>query len=337
MQVRHPFRALVNLLVRRAPVEAQLIVTRRCNLSCGYCTEYDQVSGMIPLETLQRRIDALHRLHVVNISLLGGEPLMHPDLPAIVAYGDRGAQVSVTTNGFLITEDLIRRFNHAGLANMEVSIDATKVDRTAFIQKCLKTVRPKLDLLQELAEFDVHINLVLCEQTKDDFAHTIRELNALGFRVSIDLLHDSRGEIAIGGDEYLRLWQDYYQKSTPFSYIEEGYGEQLLRGERPQWHCRAGSRFLYVDEFGNVQFCSAQRGRLGKPVLEYTWHDLRTHGKTHKGCEAGCSLLCHYRDSAVDNRPLHVAKSLVKLLVRRAPSAAAGTPTPRRVRQHTLG
>ena len=95
MRVKHPLRAAVNLLFRRSPVEAQLIVTRRCNLSCGYCTEYDKVSGMIPFPVLTQRIDALHRLHVVNVSLLGGEPLMYPQLPEIVAYGDQHAQVSV--------------------------------------------------------------------------------------------------------------------------------------------------------------------------------------------------------------------------------------------------
>jgi molybdenum cofactor biosynthesis enzyme MoaA len=316
MQVRHPVRALVNLAVRKAPVEAQLIVTRRCNLSCGYCTEYDNVSSMVPLETLERRIDALHTLNVVNISLLGGEPLMHPELSAIVAYGDRHAQVSVTTNGFLITEELIGRLNRSGLANMEVSIDSVKPDRTAYIQKCLKTIRPKLVLLRRCATFDVHVNLVLCDQTKDDFTSTIHELDAMGFRVSIDLLHDSKGAVAIGGDEYVRLWKRYYADASPFSTIEEGYGEQLLRGERPAWHCRAGSRFLYVDEFGDVQFCSAQRGRLGKPVLEYTRADLQTHSQSHKGCESGCALLCHYRASAIDNQPLSAAASLIKLRLR---------------------
>ena len=313
MQVRNPLRALVNLSFRGAPVEAQVIVTRRCNLSCGYCTEYDHVSAMIPVDTLKQRIDALHRLNVVNLSLLGGEPLMHPELPAIVAYGNRRAQVSVTSNGFLITETLIEQLNEAGLANMEVSIDSNKADRSGYIQKSLKTARAKLALLRERARFDVHVNLVLCEQTKDDFKETIRDLGAAGFRVSIGLLHNARGGIAIGGKEYQDLWRHYYAEAAPFSYIEEKYGSALLRGETPQWHCRAGSRFLYVDEFGNVQFCSAQRGRLGKPVVGYTRKDQREHSKTLKGCESGCSLLCHFRDSSIDNQPLLAVASLIKV------------------------
>ena len=313
MRVKHPIRTILRVLFNKAPVEAQLIVTRRCNLSCGYCTEYDKVSEFIPLDVLKQRIDALHRLHVVNIALLGGEPLMHPELPEVVAYGDRRAQVSVTTNGFLLTEELIHRFNAAGLANMEVSIDAVRADRTGYIQKCLKTMRPKLVLLRRLAKFDLFVNMVLCDQTRGEFEEAIGELNNLGFPVTIDLLHDARGTIQIKGKDYPDLWRRYYVDRTPQAYLDQDYGAQLLEGERPKWQCRAGSRFLYVDEFGNVQFCSAQRGRLNKPIVEYTQRDIRAYGRTYKGCEEGCALLCVYRDSVLDNRPMHTLGSLLRL------------------------
>ena len=35
--------------LRYGPFLAQVIVTRRCNLSCGYCTEYDKTSNPFPL------------------------------------------------------------------------------------------------------------------------------------------------------------------------------------------------------------------------------------------------------------------------------------------------
>jgi MoaA/NifB/PqqE/SkfB family radical SAM enzyme len=332
MRIKHPFRAALNLVFRKAPVEAQLIVTRRCNLSCGYCSEYDDVSEMIPLGPLKERIDALHRLNVINISLLGGEPLMHPELPEIVAYADRRAQVSITTNGFLLTRDLIERLNRAGLANMEVSIDSVRPDRSGFIQKCLKTVEPKLELLRQHGRFDVVVNLVLCDRTKDGFEETLERFGELGFPVSVDLLHSPSGTIEIGGQDYADLWEHYYAKATPFSFLERHYGRRLLLGERPQWKCRAGSRFMYVDEWGNVQFCSAQRGRLGKPVVEYTREQAQEHQRTYKGCESGCSLLCHYRDSALDNHPLYTITSMIRQFARAAwaraqrplPATAAG-------------
>jgi len=326
MRVKNPLRSAFNLVVRKTPVEAQLVITRRCNLSCGYCAEYDNVSPMIGLETLKERIDAIHRLSTINIALLGGEPLMHPDLPEIVAYADRGAQVSVTTNGFLITEELIRKLNDAGLSNMEVSIDSFRPDPTGYIQKCLKTVSSKLRLLREQATFDVNLNLVLCDQTRPDFKETVRQLGSFGFPVSLDLLHSPRGTIEIRGDEYLELWRHYYAEATPFSFLEEDYGTRLLEGQRPAWKCGAGSRFIYVDEWGQVQFCSAQRGRLGKPVTEYTREDALAHRDTYKGCESGCSLLCHYRDCSLDNQPAYTVAAMVKQYLRHAPLRKSRPP-----------
>jgi MoaA/NifB/PqqE/SkfB family radical SAM enzyme len=313
MRIRHPLRAVARALLR-APIEAQLIVTRRCNLSCGYCSEFDDFSPPIPLEVLKERIDALHRLRVINIALLGGEPLLHPQIGEVVEYAGRHAEVSLTTNGFLISDAIIDRLNRAGLGNLQVSIDRLTPDATGYIQKCLKTVAPKLRRLKERAVFDVHVTMVLCEQSKVDFRATLGELKALGLPVSVNLIHDEHGTVAVGGVEYLRLWDEHHLEGRPFLSIEYDYGRQLLQGERPQWQCRAGARFLYVDEFGKVQFCSAQRGRLGKPVTEYRARDLRTHSATYKGCETGCSLLCVYRDSQLDNAPLRLAVDIFRAL-----------------------
>jgi MoaA/NifB/PqqE/SkfB family radical SAM enzyme len=75
VQIKNLLQAVLRTLFTDAPIDAQLIVTRRCNLSCGYCSEYDNSSQPVLLELLKERIDALHRLHASNITLLGGEPL----------------------------------------------------------------------------------------------------------------------------------------------------------------------------------------------------------------------------------------------------------------------
>lgn len=327
MRVKNPVRTVGKILFTNAPLEAQLIITRRCNLSCGYCTEYDNFSRPIPRETLIEWIDALHRLNVVNIALLGGEPLLHPNVAEIVEYADRKSQVSMTTNGFLISEKIIEDLNKAGLSNMQVSIDALRPDNTRYIQKTMKTLTPKLERLKESATFDVHVNIVLCDGSKDDFKTMVKELRDLGFFISVNLIHDDRGMVEISGREYLDLWDHHYQKGNPYSFYEYEYGRQLLLGEKPKWKCRAGSRFLYVDEFGNAQFCSAQRGRLNKPITEYSREDLREHSKTYKGCEAGCSILCVYRSSVLDNDPIHAFKSFYQTWRKGAmgPSSMNGT------------
>ena len=60
------------------PVLAQIVPARFCNLSCGYCNEYDKVSEPVPLNEMLRRIDHLGRLGTAMVGISGGEPLTHP-------------------------------------------------------------------------------------------------------------------------------------------------------------------------------------------------------------------------------------------------------------------
>jgi molybdenum cofactor biosynthesis enzyme MoaA len=318
MHVDNPARTLWKIIVRRAPIEAQLIVTRRCNLSCGYCTEFDNHSTELPFESLCGSIDALHRLNVVYISLLGGEPLSHSRIDDIVAYARSNATVSMTTNGFLISDAIIERLNAAGLGNMQVSVDTMSADPSRYIQKTLKTLLPKLERLRRTAEFDVHVNVVLCDGSRSEFREFIARLAALGLRITVNLIHDARGAVQISGRDYIDLWDYHYSSGAPLSFGEQAYGRRLLEGDRPRWKCRAGARYLYVDEYGNAQFCSAQRGRLEKPIADYTLDDLREHARTYKGCESGCAVFCAFRASQIDNDPAVALTALVRSVSRGA-------------------
>ena len=316
MRIKSPIKTVYNVLARRAPIEAQVIVTRRCNLSCGYCTEFDQSSAPVPLDDLKQWFDVLHRLRVVNISLLGGEPLLHPDLPEVVAYANRKSQVSITTNGYLLRRSLIHQLNDAGLSNLQISIDALHKDQSGFIQKTLEQLWPKLELLKKEAEFDIHTNVVLCPETKDTFLETAKRLHDLGCTVTVGLLHDGAGQVAIEGDAFADIWQSHFDNFAGYGGIDTDYGLALIKGERPDWHCRAGSRFLYIDEFGQVRYCSSQRDRWGKSILDLTEEDLTEQHNQVKGCEKGCSILCVFRDSQLDNAPLQTITGFAQTLTR---------------------
>lgn len=311
MRVEHPLRSAFNLLIRRAPVEVQLVVTRRCNLSCGYCSEYDHHSKEVPYEVLAQRIDAIHRLRAANIALLGGEPLLHTRIDDVIRHAAKHAQVSMTTNGFLIDDDMVERLAAAGLANLQLSIDGLNADPTRYIQKTLRQLRPKLERLAR-ARFEVHVTVVLCTETLRDLDELAAELASYPFRVSVNLVHDAEGQVTISGPEFQEVWNRHFAGGRAFSFIEESYGRKLLGGERPAWTCGAGARFLYVDEHGTAELCSGQRGRIGKSITEYTSRDLAAHRNQPKGCESGCAILCAYRDSQIDNDPVALAMALFR-------------------------
>ncbi len=85
----------------------QIHPSRRCNLRCLHCYSSSGPEGSVglPAAALIRLIHhaADHDYSVVGIS--GGEPLLYPDLAAILsAAKHRGLTTTVTTNGVLLTE-----------------------------------------------------------------------------------------------------------------------------------------------------------------------------------------------------------------------------------------
>ena len=58
---------------RRALFLAQMVVIRRYNLSCGYCSEYDKFSDPVSAEVLEKRLLKLKELGTFSISPTGGD------------------------------------------------------------------------------------------------------------------------------------------------------------------------------------------------------------------------------------------------------------------------
>src|SRR4029077_20735590 len=142
------------------PILAHVIPMRRCNLSCSYCKEYDDVSKPVPTEVMFERLDKLADLGTTAIIISGGEPLMHPEIEKIVTrIRQRGMLACLITNGYLLTQEKIKKLNRAGLEYMQISIDNVKPDDVS--KKSLKVLDKKLVWLSELAQFRVNINSVI--------------------------------------------------------------------------------------------------------------------------------------------------------------------------------
>src|SRR6202142_4005937 len=106
------------------PLLAHLIPIRRCNLACTYCNEFDDFSKPVPADEMFRRIDRLGEMGTSIVTISGGEPLLHPDLDAIIAgFRKNGMIAGVITNGYLLVADRIEGLNRSGLEYLQISID----------------------------------------------------------------------------------------------------------------------------------------------------------------------------------------------------------------------
>ncbi len=314
----------------RHPITAQIVPVRRCNLACSYCNEFDAVSQPVPLETMLRRIDALAALGTTIITISGGEPLLHPGLDDIIRHiRRRGAIATLITNGYLLAPGRIGKLNRAGLDYLQISIDNLVPDDTS--KKSLKVLDRKLVWLAEHAEFAVTINSVLGPVANPDDALRIAErARELGFTATVGLLHDGRGQAWPLGERHVRVYERILTSADSlFSFAHyDRFQRNLAAGRSNDWHCRAGSRFLYVCEDGLVHYCSQQRGRPGIPLERYTREDLAREFNRHKPCEPYCTVSCVHQTAMLDAFRERPHEELAAILARRAEADPAFRPPP---------
>lgn len=120
------------LLSTRHPLLAHIVPMRRCNLACTYCNEFDDVSKPVPIEEMLARIDRLAYFGTSIVTISGGEPLMHPELDAIIARIRHHGMISgLISNGYLMSPARIKKLNEAGLQYLQISIDNVVPDEVS--------------------------------------------------------------------------------------------------------------------------------------------------------------------------------------------------------------
>ena len=290
------------------PLLVQIIPIRRCNIDCGYCNEYDKVSAPVDADTMRQRIDRLAALGTSVVAFSGGEPMLHPDLDALIAHIRRRRMMAgLITNGYFLMPQRIKSLNLAGLDFLQISIDNVEPDEVS--KKSLRLLDKKLQHLEEHADFDVNINSVLGGGIKDpEDARTINaRARALGFSTSIGIIHDRAGRLKPLGPAERQVYDQVSAAiSGPWQVFKNLYSgirtfqDNLADGKPNEWRCRAGARYLYVCEDGLVHYCSQQRGYPGVPLESYTIDDIRRELATPKPCAPYCTVGCVHRVSTMD-------------------------------------
>ena len=290
------------LIWTQRPLLVHIIPMRRCNLACAYCNEYDNFSKPVPLDLMLQRFDRLASFGTSIVGISGGEPLMHPELDEMIAHiRQRGMFAGVLTNGYLLTEQRIKQLNRVGLEHLQISVDNVNPDDVS--KKSLKVLDQKLVLLSRFAEFGININTVIGSGVKhpEDAPVIARRATELGFTTSVGIVHESNGRLnPLGERERQIYWETRKIGNKNFRSLNN-FERNLVESKPNKWRCRAGGRYLYIDEDGLVHYCSQQRGYPGVPLDSYTEEDIRREYLTEKSCAPFCTVACVNRISVFDS------------------------------------
>jgi MoaA/NifB/PqqE/SkfB family radical SAM enzyme len=290
------------------PLLVHIIPIRRCNIDCGYCNEYDKVSQPVPTETMVERISHLAKLGTSVVAFSGGEPMLHPDLDFLIRHiRSLGMMAGLITNGYLMSPKRILALNEAGLDFLQISIDNLEPDEVS--KKSLRLLDKKLQWLRDYATFDININSVLGGGIRNpEDARTINHrARKLGFSTSIGIIHDGSGSLKPLGPAERAVFEGVTREISGTWQIAKnlysgirGFQENLADGKPNTWRCRAGARYLYVDENGLVHYCSQQRGYPAVPLMSYSVQDIEREFLTPKSCAPFCTIGCVHRVSTMD-------------------------------------
>jgi hypothetical protein len=102
-----------------------LETTDKCNVHCLGCYR-QMLAGHKPLEEVKQDILFLKQWrNVHNISIAGGEPLLHPHISEIVAFiRENDMEPVLLSNGHALTREMAAELNRAGLRAIAFHVDS---------------------------------------------------------------------------------------------------------------------------------------------------------------------------------------------------------------------
>lgn len=263
-------RAIRTLTAGRPfPLVMSWNITRKCNLNCKYCGLHGSGEQEASTAEVLHLVSSLARLGTRFVGFSGGEPLVRPDFPEIVAAcRDHGMRVSIQTNGFYLRRwlpslrgldevrvslDGVREVQEAlrGPGSYDAAVDAIRACRERGVPVLATAVMtgPSLARLREFLDLAAGLGVEVLFQPMDDrFSGGREDGEGLrptpeAFRAAVDLLitEKTRGSTVVAnslpGLRYLRGWPD----PDPLP-------------------CRAGRLMCTVDADGRVFVCDMYPG-----------------------------------------------------------------------------
>ncbi|MDD2382955.1 MAG: DUF5714 domain-containing protein [Sulfurospirillaceae bacterium] len=102
-------------------------LTNRCNLTCSHClfSSSPKEKDTLCLETIQKYLQEAYALGCRLFILSGGEPLVHPEILAVIEtiLAMKGTEVVILTNGLLLEKILTRKDFPKERLHFQISLD----------------------------------------------------------------------------------------------------------------------------------------------------------------------------------------------------------------------
>jgi MoaA/NifB/PqqE/SkfB family radical SAM enzyme len=153
------------------PITSYLFVDYKCNLDCWYCWAFDnKVKGMTE-DVAKRSIDWLYDHGCRVLALMGGEPLLRPQIAHKIVYyaAKKGFWIYIGTNGRLLRPEVLDRLADAGVGVFNFALDAW--DLKPGLPKAVVPAQKNLEYVlrkQYVYDYLVFFNINICRNNLED-------------------------------------------------------------------------------------------------------------------------------------------------------------------------
>ncbi len=308
--------------VKRFPLVLMLEPLFQCNLACAGCGKIDY-----PKEILQKRVSLEDALKAVDecgapmVSIPGGEPLIHKDMPRIVAgIVERKRFVYLCTNAILLAKH-IHEYQPSPYLTFSIHLDGNRKRHDESV--CQEGVFDKAVAAIRLARgkgFRVTINCTLFSGENPDevaeFFDTAMDLGVEGIMVSpgYSYTHAPRQDVFLGRTASKQLFRDIFKRRPKarrrWSFNHSSLFLDFLAGNQ-SYQCTPWSTPTY-NIFGWQRPCYLMSDEGYAPsfraLMEETDWEKYGVGR-HPKCD-NCMAHCGFEGTAVDDAFSHPLKLL---------------------------
>jgi len=237
--------------VKRYPLVLMLEPLFQCNLACAGCGKIDY-----PKETLQKRLSVEDALRAVDecgapmVSIPGGEPLIHKEMPQLVAgIVARRKFVYLCTNAILLPKH-IDDYRPSPYLTFSIHLDGSRERHDESV--CQEGVFDKAVAAIRLARskgFRVTVNCTLFSgENPDHVAAFFDEAMALGIEgitvsPGYSYHHAPRQDVFLGRSASKRLFREIFKRGRRDTPVAEGPGASR-RSTRSRWSFNHSALFL---------------------------------------------------------------------------------------------
>nr|MDO8043216.1 radical SAM protein [Candidatus Baldrarchaeota archaeon] len=297
-----------------------LEVTGRCNMKCIHCmVRGGEARRDPPLKTVYRMIDSISTVPEFRMLVLtGGDPLLRPDIYEIIRYArDTGFEVTIATNGTLITREAAVKLSSLEVTGVVISLDFVEPELHDKFRGVPGTWKRTIEGAKNAVEEGLYlqVNITMSKLNLQELSQLLRFADELGSCVILLYQFQPFGRgalrenLSLTSAEFFKVIKTVasLQKNLKTLVIPVGLPEyfaylsmkthvlgKMFKG------CIAGRGMFYVKWYGDVWPCVFLQKKIGnvlkEPAIEiWEENELLNKLRDRNNLEEPCKS-CRYRE-----------------------------------------